>query len=363
MRKINKFMENAGIEKGVVYKNEKGWEQLSKIISKSEPSKIFILVDENTAVHCLPYLFTKTKWAISPEIITIPTGEEFKNIATCVDVWELLSEKGADRNCIIINLGGGVVTDLGGFVASTFMRGISFINIPTSLLAMVDASVGGKNGVDLGHKKNQIGVINLPEKVLLDVEFLKTLPHEHLISGLAEMLKHGLIHSNEYWQRIKKADITNMDEFEKLIWDSIEIKKEIVAKDPLEKDLRKTLNYGHTLGHAIESYFLKDSGKTNLLHGEAVAVGLILATYISKEIFNFPNETLNDVTKNIFHYFPKQAFTQKDIAEIINLLVFDKKNRNGKVLFVLLEEVGRHKSNCEVSNDLIYRSFEYYKNF
>lgn len=363
MRKINKFMENAGIEKGLVYKNEKGWQQLSRIISKSEPSKIFIMVDENTAVHCLPYLFTKSKWTISSEIITIPPGEEFKNITTCVKVWEFLSEKGADRNCLIINLGGGVVTDLGGFVASTFMRGIAFINIPTSLLAMVDASVGGKNGVDLGHKKNQIGVINLPEMVLLDIEFLKTLPHEHLISGLAEMLKHGLIHSNEYWQRIKNADIANKDEFEKLIWDSVEIKKEIVAKDPMEKDLRKTLNYGHTLGHAIESYFLVNSDKTNLLHGEAVAVGLILETYISKETFNVPSETLNDVAKSIFNYFPKQSFTQKDIAEIINLLAFDKKNRNGKVLFVLLEEVGRHKSNCEVSNELIYRAFEYYKNF
>jgi len=356
-------MEIVGMEKGGVYKNEMGWEQLSRIISLSKPSKIFILVDENTAVHSLPYFFTKSKLTISSEIITIPAGEEFKNIASCVKVWEFLSEKGADRNCLMLNLGGGMITDLGGFVASTFMRGIIFVNIPTTLLAMVDASVGGKNGVDLGHKKNQIGVINLPEIVILDVEFLKTLPREQLISGLAEMLKHGLIYSNEYWQRIKNVDIANKADFEILIWDSVEIKKEIVAKDPLEKNLRKTLNFGHTLGHAIESHFLKDSSKANLLHGEAVAVGLILAAYISKNIVNFPSETLNDVTKSIFKYFPKQSFTQNDIAEIINLLAFDKKNRNGKVLFVLLEDIGRHKCNCEVNNELIYKAFEFYKKF
>jgi len=255
------------------------------------------------------------------------------------------------------------VTDLGGFVASTFMRGISFINIPTSLLAMVDASVGGKNRVDLGHKKNQIGVINLPEMVILDIEFLKTLPQEHIISGLAEMLKHGLIHSKDYWERVKNADASKKLEFEKLIWDSVEIKKEIVSKDPLEKDLRKTLNYGHTLGHAIESYFLENSDKKSLLHGEAVAVGLILETYISMETFGFPEDAMNDLTRSVFKYFPKQYFTQKDIAAIINLLVFDKKNRNGKVLFVLLQDIGHHKCNCEVNNELIYKAFKYYKNF
>ncbi len=356
-------MEKTLKEKGVVYKNEIAWKVFSESILNLKFSKIFIIADENTKHYCSSYLFKKHEFETTPETIIIPVGEVHKNIDTCLKVWETLSEKGADRNSLIINLGGGVVTDLGGFVASTFMRGISFINIPTSLLAMVDASVGGKNGVDLGHKKNQIGVINLPEMVILDTEFLKTLPQEHIISGLAEMLKHGLIHSKEYWESIKNADISKKIDFEKLIWDSIEIKKVIVTKDPLEKDLRKTLNYGHTLGHAIESYFLESSDKKNLLHGEAIAAGLILATYISMETFSFPKDTLNDVTRSIFKYFPKQYFTQNDIASIINLLAFDKKNRNGKVLFVLLEDIGRHKYNCEVNNDLIYSAFEYYKNF
>jgi 3-dehydroquinate synthase len=228
---------------------------------------------------------------------------------------------------------------------------------------MVDASVGGKNGIDLGHIKNQIGVINLPEMVLLDTAFLKTLPEAHIKSGLAEMLKHGIIHNEASWNNIKNVNVEDKIKFETLIWDSIEIKKEIVTKDPFEKNLRKTLNYGHTLGHAIESYFLKDSKKQSLLHGEAVAVGIILATFISKETFNFPENRLNDISKSLLHFFPKQNFSKKDVEAIINLLVFDKKNRDGQVLFVLLEDIGRYKIDCIVNNELIYKAFDYYKNF
>ena len=356
-------MENILKEKGLVYYNNLGWEVLLNYLHEQKGSKVFILTDENTKRQCLPYFLEKISLELTPEILTIPAGEAFKNIPTCLNVWNTLSEKGADRNTIIINLGGGVVTDLGGFIASTFKRGLRFINIPTSLLAMVDASVGGKNGVDLGHIKNQIGVIALPEMVLLDIEFLKTLPKEHITSGLAEMLKHGLIYSKEYWERIKDVDFLNEVEFEKLIWDSVEIKKEIVTKDPLEKNLRKTLNFGHTLGHAIESYFLESDQKQTLLHGEAVAIGIILATYISAESIGFPNETLNDVAKTILNHFPKQEFSKNDIEAVINLMVFDKKNRNGKVLFVLLEDIGKHKIDCEVDNKLIYSAFDYYKNF
>ncbi|SRX73850.1 3-dehydroquinate synthase [Aequorivita antarctica] len=350
-------------EKGQVYRNEIAWEIFSDSIKKLQPSGIFILTDENINKHCLPYFLKRNNFEIVPQIITIPAGEIHKNINTCLKVWETLSEKGADKNSLIINLGGGVITDLGGFVASTFMRGLPFINIPTSLLAMVDASVGGKNGIDLGHVKNQIGVINLPEMVILDTEFLNTLPAEHLTSGLAEMLKHGIIHSKEYWERVKNIDVSKKLEFEALIWDSIEIKKEIVTKDPLEKNLRKTLNYGHTLGHAIESYFLEHPQRKTLLHGEAVAAGIVLASYISVETYGFTKESLQDVSKTIFKYFPKQSFEKNDIEAIINLLVFDKKNRNGQVLFVLMEDIGHHRTDCIVSNELIYSAFDYYKNF
>ena len=349
--------------KGQVLRDDTGWEALAKYVKEKSPSKIFIITDENTNKLCLSIFLEKKKFEFSSESITIPVGEIYKNIGTCFNVWETLSEKGADQKSLIINLGGGVVTDLGGFVASTFKWGIPFINIPTSLLAMVDASVGGKNGIDLGHIKNQIGVINLPELVVLDTAFLTTLPHEHVTSGLAEMLKHGLIHSHTYWERIKNVDFSDKVEFEKLIWDSVEIKKEIVAKDPFENNLRKTLNYGHTLGHAIESYFLENDDKPTLLHGEAVAIGMILATHISAEIVGFPQRTLNDVTETILNHFPKQTFSKNDIDTVIKLLVFDKKNRNGKVLFVLLEDIGHYKTDSEVDNSFIYKAFEYYKNF
>ena len=362
MIKIKKLMETTNKDKGLIYRNKEAWELLKISVEKLNPSKIFILTDENTYKHCLPLYYKSVNFHIKQEEIIIPYGEEYKNISTCLKVWELLSEKGADRNSLIINLGGGVVTDLGGFVASTFKRGLAFINIPTSLLAIVDASVGGKNGVDLGNLKNQIGVINLPEMVIIDTEFLKTLLGEHLNSGIAEMLKHGIIHSKTYWDRVKNIDTTNKTDFEKLIWESIEIKKEIVLKDPLERNLRKTLNYGHTLGHAIESHFLENYITKPLLHGEAIAVGIILATYISKETYNFPKEGLNDISKSVLKYFPKQIFNQNDIEAIIKLLIFDKKNRKGQVLFVLLEDIGRHKIDCTVNNELIYKAFEYYRN-
>lgn len=350
-------------KKGQVYYNDLAWKAFATYIDEQKNAKVFLIADQNTEQQCLPHFLKNYTAKNQIEIITIPFGEAHKNIATCLNVWNTLSEKGADRNSIIINLGGGVVTDLGGFVASTFKRGLRFINIPTSLLAMVDASVGGKNGVDLGHLKNQIGVINPPEMVILDTTFLITLPHEEQISGLAEMLKHGLIYSEEYWNRIKEVDFENKTEFEKLIWDSVEIKKEIVTKDPFEKNIRKTLNYGHTLGHAIESYFLENDEKQTLLHGEAVAIGLILSTYISSESMGFPKERLKEITETILKYFPKQIFTQQDIAEVIKLLIFDKKNSNGEVLFVLLNNIGQHKTNCKVDNDLIYNAFTYYKNF
>ncbi len=350
-------------EKGQVFHNDIAWEIFSGSIKNLKPSGIFLITDENTHKHCLSYFLKKKDFEITPEIIIIPEGEINKNISTSLKVWETLSEKGAGRNSLIINLGGGVVTDLGGFVASTFNRGVPFINIPTSLLAMVDASIGGKNGVDLGNIKNQIGVINLAEMVIIDTEFLNTLPSEHVTSGFAEMLKHGVIHGKGYWERVKNVDFSQKNEFEALIWDSIEIKKEIVAKDPLEKNLRKTLNYGHTLGHAIESYFLENADKKTLLHGEAVAAGIVLETYISMETYGLPKKSLYDISKTIFKYFPKQSFEKKDIEAIINLLVFDKKNRNGQVLFVLLEDIGQCKIDCTVSNKLIYSAFDYYKNF
>lgn len=350
-------------DSGSVFGSSLGWQALKNTIDKLKPSSIFILTDENTRKHCISVFIEKSEISNAYSILEIPAGEAFKTIESCVSLWNQLSELGADRASILINLGGGVVTDLGGFVAATFRRGISFINIPTSLLAMVDASVGGKNGVDLGVLKNQIGTIRSAECVIVDTEFLKTLPEQEIKSGMAEMFKHGLIASEDYWNRMQLFSVEKTDEAFELIWESISIKNDIVTKDPLEKNLRKSLNYGHTLGHAIESYCLENSNKPSLLHGEAIAIGMILATYISSEMLNFPTTKRDNITEVLLRYFIKRSFSEADIKEIIALLAFDKKNSHGVIYFVLLEEIGHIKTNQEVSDKLIYSAFAYYQNF
>jgi len=350
-------------QKGTVYLNENGWKNLASKLDNLSPSKTFIIVDKNTEVHCLPHFLGRLNSLDSFEIISIHPGENFKNISSCLFVWDGLSRKGADRNSLIINLGGGVVTDLGGFVASTFKRGLPFINIPTSLLAMVDASVGGKNGVDLGNIKNQIGVVQLPEMVLLDLSFLDSLPTSQLLSGMAEMIKHGLIEDEITWKKIKSMDPTKKDEFESIVWESVGIKNKIVLEDPMEKGKRKLLNFGHTLGHAIESHFLNHKDRNPLLHGEAIAVGMILATHISSEIFDLDKNKVSDITTHILSLFPKQRFTKNDIEHIQNLTIYDKKNRNGKVLFVLMEDFGKFHYDCTVDKQLILNAFDYYESF
>jgi len=349
-------------DRGAVFCNEGAWEGLREIISEIQPSKVFVLMDEHTKVSCLPYFLEQFNTGYAPIPLTIPAGETHKTIATCLELWSQLSEKGADRKSLLVNLGGGVVTDLGGFVACTYQRGIEFINIPTSLLAMVDASVGGKNGVDLGTLKNQIGVIHNPRVVVVDTHFLETLPPEQFKSGMSEMVKHGFIQSEAYLQQVMAMEPNNVEQTSQLIWDSILIKNSIITEDPFEQGLRKTLNYGHTLGHAIESYCLESNSKESLLHGEAIAVGMILATYISSEQYSFPKKKLEETSVFLLKTFGKVEFSKADIDEIIKLLIFDKKNSNGQIQFVLLENIGVQRLNCIVANELIYDAFNFYKN-
>lgn len=331
-----------------------------KLKGLTRSSKVFVLMDENTREHCWPRFADRMDAAGWFTPLLVQAGEEHKNIGSCLQIWNQLSQHGADRSSILINLGGGVITDLGGFVAATYKRGIAFVNIPTSLLAMVDASVGGKNGVDLGSLKNQIGTITLPEMVVIDIAFLETLPHRHHISGYAEMLKHGLIASREYWDKLKSLEFPDPEGLEDLIWQSIEIKNEIVVADPYESGMRKILNFGHTLGHAIESYFLEDHEKT-LLHGEAIAIGLVLETYISHRLLGLSTVQLEDVSSVVKKLYPKTFFGKSDIHGVINLLIYDKKNRDGKVLFVLLEDFGKPKIDMTVDNELIKSAFDYYE--
>ena len=349
-------------DRGAVFCNEGAWKGLEEIVSEIAPSKVFVLVDAHTQQACLPYFLKQFNSNYAPIPLTIPAGETHKTIATCLELWNQLSENGADRKSLLINLGGGVVTDLGGFVACTYQRGIEFINVPTSLLAMVDASVGGKNGVDLGTLKNQIGVIHNPRAVVVDTQFLETLAPEQFKSGMSEMIKHGFIHSEAYLQQVMQMDKINPEEVSELIWESILIKNNIITEDPFEKGLRKTLNYGHTLGHAIESYCLESASRTSLLHGEAIAIGMILANYISSQQYSFPKKKLEETSAFLVKTFGKEDFSKEDIDEIIKLLIFDKKNSNGQIQFVLLENIGNQRLNCIVPNELIYEAFNFYRN-
>lgn len=344
-----------------IYFNEIAYQALNTHLQNNNYSSIFIIVDTNTNEFCLPKFLPLLETEVAIEIIEFEAGEENKNIETCVQIWNVLTELGADRKSLVINLGGGVVTDLGGFVASTFKRGIDFIHIPTTLLSMVDASVGGKNGVDLGNLKNQIGVINVPLMVLIDTQYLETVPQIEMRSGLAEMLKHGLIYDRAYWNQFLDLAAIDYADFDALIYRSVEIKNEIVTQDPTEKNIRKALNFGHTLGHAIESYFLESTEKTTLLHGEAIAVGMILESFIAMKKGLLTKEDYIEIKNCIQSIYDAIVFDEKDIDPILALLIHDKKNEYGTIQFALIEGIGRIKINQEVENELILKAFEDYK--
>lgn len=341
--------------------NEEGYEALNSCLLENNYSNLFIIVDSNTNEFCLPKLLPNIATELTIEIIEFDAGEVNKNIETCIQIWNVLTELGADRKSLLLNLGGGVVTDLGGFVASTFKRGIDFINIPTTLLSMVDASVGGKTGVDLGNLKNQIGVINTPKMVLIDTTYLETLSQIEMRSGLAEILKHGLIFDKAYWKQFLDLSKIDYADFDQIIFDSIKIKNEIVIQDPNEKGIRKALNFGHTLGHAIESYFLENETKKTLLHGEAIAIGMVLESYISLQKKLISENEYLEIKTVINAIFEQVVFEEKDINPILDLLIHDKKNEYGTIKFVLLDGIGKIIMNQEVDNELITAAFLDYK--
>jgi 3-dehydroquinate synthase len=341
--------------------NKTGYETLNQHLKDTKYSNLFIIVDSNTNEFCLPIFLPLLETDLTIEIIEFEAGEINKNIETCIQIWNVLTELGADRKTLILNLGGGVVTDLGGFVASTFKRGVDFIHIPTTLLSMVDASVGGKNGVDLGNLKNQIGVINTPKMVIIDTNYLETVPQNEMRSGLAEMLKHGLIFDKGYWEQFLDLKAIDFADFDELIYRSVEIKNEIVTQDPTEKNVRKSLNFGHTLGHAIESYFLENKNKTTLLHGEAIAVGMILESYISLHKNLISQEEYTQIKTTLKSIYDDVIFSKNDIDPILELLIHDKKNEYGSIQFALIEGIGKIKINQLVENELILNAFEDYK--
>jgi len=355
-------MDSITTKNCTIHFNNTCYNSINKHLDENNFSKIFILVDENTHELCLPYFLEKLQTNTAIEIIEIESGEINKTIDTCIGVWNTLSDLNADRKSLLINIGGGVITDLGGFVACTFKRGIAYINVPTTLLSMVDASVGGKTGVDLGHLKNQIGIISNPNLVLIDTKYLDTLAKNQMRSGLAEMLKHGLITGEGYWNNFKDLSKLSLNDLDRLIHESVVIKKNVIEEDPYENGLRKTLNFGHTLGHAIESYFLSNSDKKTLLHGEAIAVGMILACYISTELLGFPKTTTLEIKELLINYYGKVIINNNEYETIIELLKYDKKNNHGNINFVLLESIGKTKIDCLVDDSVIINAFKFYDN-
>jgi 3-dehydroquinate synthase len=340
-----------------VHFQENAYLKLNKYFETKSHSIVFILVDENTNEHCLPKLMESMATEALIEIIEIESGEINKNLDTCVNLWNVLTELGADRKSLLINLGGGVITDMGGFVGSAYKRGIRFINIPTTLLSMVDASVGGKTGVDLGVLKNQIGFFSDPEMVLIDIAFLETVPPEEIISGTAEVIKHGLIYDKQIWEDVKKNGLKNI---EYLIHRSVEIKNEVVLEDQRESSLRKILNFGHTIGHAVESYFLESNEKKTLTHGQAISLGMITEVYLSHHLFGFPKEKMEEVKKHVLNIFGQVPIKKEDYKAVLSYLKHDKKNVGGQVNFVLLEDLERFKIDCQVEIELVKESLDYY---
>ena len=343
-----------------VHFNEQCYKALNDYLEASNFSKIFIIVDTNTQTHCLPKFLSNIDCEMNLDVIEIEAGEIHKTLETCNQVWRSLSELDGDRKSLIINLGGGVVTDLGGFVASAFKRGVSFINVPTSLLSMVDASVGGKTGVDLGAIKNQIGVINFSDMVLVDVSFLETLPAEEMRSGLAEMLKHGLIKDADYWSRLRDLKSLDYSELGGLIHESIVIKNDVVMRDPNEQGERKQLNFGHTFGHAIESYCLDNEAKQTLLHGEAIAAGMIMEGYLSVKTCGLSEKELHEIKTTFKSIYGFVDFNENDKSSIIELLKYDKKNSHGHIKYALLESYGSCKVDVIVDDKLVHEAFSYY---
>lgn len=342
-----------------IYFGEGIFDQLKAFTESGQYSKLFILVDENTRKNCLPILLLSLNKLQDFNIIQILSGEEQKNITSCVYVWEKLSELGANRKSLLINLGGGVIGDMGGFIASTYQRGMDFINIPTTLLSQVDASVGGKLAIDFNNLKNQIGLFCNPKAVFIFSGFLNTLSSRQLLSGFAEIIKHALIFSEEYWQQVKKFSFIEEEDLSDLVKKSVEIKNEIVTKDPFEHNLRKSLNFGHTIGHALESYSLL-SDPEPLLHGEAIAAGMICESYISSKKSGLSKSSLDEISGFIISKFGKSDFNDYNLDKVLNFMKHDKKNESDKINFTLLNKIGQSEINHNCSFEEIIGALEYY---
>ena len=333
---------------------------LVNAISECEHDRIFVLTDETTQQLCWPKIKHFKALKNSTPII-IKATDTHKNLDTLSQVWQALSNGGATRHSLMINLGGGMVTDLGGFAASTFKRGIDFINIPTTLLAMVDASVGGKTGINFGGLKNEIGVFSDSRFVIINTQFLDTLDHDNICSGYAEMLKHGLISDERTWAELMTFDLDTPDlsQLQRMVAESIKVKERIVEADPHEHGIRKALNLGHTMGHAFESFAMRRG--TPILHGYAVAYGLISELYMSARKTAFPTDRMHQTVRFIRENYGTFNITCDDYPTLIELMHHDKKNTSGIINFTLLGNVGDIRINQTANEEEIKEALDFFR--
>jgi 3-dehydroquinate synthase len=329
---------------------------LKEVLHARSYSKLVVLTDVNTQQHCLPLI--QDLLPSDAVLITVPAGEQFKTLETCASIWNQMTEAVLDRQALMLNLGGGVIGDMGGFCASVYKRGIPFITIPTTLLSQVDASVGGKLGIDFMGFKNHLGVFQLPETVLIDPTFLETLPQRELRSGYAEVLKHGLIRDAGFFRSLPST-VWEKQDWARVIRHSVGIKKAVVEVDPKETGLRKILNFGHTIGHAVESFYLPSSKP--LLHGEAIAMGMIAEGFLSFEKIGLSYEELNELSTKLLTVFGKVNLESKDLDSILNLCAQDKKNEGSTQLFTLLPSIGDCSYNNPVTREEIKHAILYYQ--
>lgn len=319
-------------------------------------AKKVIITDENVAEIWLSHFITNFPELSKAEIITIPAGEEFKTVEICEQIWMALSDYQISRQDVIINIGGGVITDLGGFVASLFKRGLPFVNVPTTLLSQVDASVGGKTGVDLGPFKNQVGVFSDAQAVFVDAQFLTTLEDAQLLSGFAEVLKHALIIDSDYWKKCQELNL-NPEALEEVIEHSVKIKRDIVVQDHKENGERKKLNFGHTIGHAIEGFMLENGAP--ILHGYGVAWGMIAEAFISVQKGLLTDRELQEITKVMRSKFPSAKLNKENFKRIIELCYNDKKNHGGTIRCVLLNKIGEAVVDQEITDQDVLNALNY----
>ncbi len=341
---------------GLVYFEDNSLAAWNSWLKESMLPRLFVLADEHTAQFCLPLFMAATPSLVAVHPIIVPAGECSKSLESAAYVWKELLAEHATRSDCLVNLGGGMITDLGGFAASLYKRGMRFVHFPTTLLAQVDAAIGGKTGIDFGNLKNMIGTWSQPEAIFLLPAFLDTLDERQIRNGWAEMMKHALIADNGYWKDVKYFNTSKLTTY---IQQSVKIKQEIVIKDPFENNLRKVLNFGHTVGHALEAYFLKQ-GSEDVLHGEAVAAGIICESWIATRCCGLSPDEYIDIANAMDAMYARLIFPDTAISELIDFMSQDKKNANREIRMALIKKIGEPLPQVSVCKDLIVDSLRSY---